>query len=102
MKNNIINIGEDFKRKKSIIDDYNNGYFTEFKNLNQCYTKASYSKQRVYNYYKELLQKNCDCVLNYGVRGHNCFTITLHAIIIKNNIKYYLLITPSYNYFIEI
>ena len=95
---NILNVGEDFKRKNNIKNDY----FKEYYTLNQCYNKWSIYKQQIYNYYYDLLQKNCDSVINYGIRGFNCMIITLHAIIKKNNKKYYLLITPKNNYFMEL
>jgi hypothetical protein len=99
-KNNILMLGgEEFKRKNNIYYSY---YYNNFKSLNQCYDRPSYSKVNVYNKYYDLLLKNADSVLEYGVRSYNTFMITLEAIIKKNNKKYYLMITPSYNYFMEI
>lgn len=97
-KNNIINLGEDFKVKKGLRCDY----LKEYKTLYQCYNKPSYSKEKIYNYYFDLLKNNSDDILRYGVRSYNTFMITLHGEIIKDNKTYYVMITPSYNYIEEI
>lgn len=97
-KNNIINLGEDFKQKKNLRCDY----LREYKALYNCYTRPSQSKIYVYNKYFNLLKDNCDDIIRYGVRSYNTFMITLHAEIIKDNKKYYVFITPSYNYIEEI
>ena len=97
-KNNIINFGEDFYKKNSIKNDY----YTEFYTLNQCFNKWSTFKQNIYNYYYELLKKNSDKIIDYGIRSYNSMIINLHSIIIKDNKKYYLLITPAHNYYMEL
>lgn len=97
-KNNIIDLGEDFKRKNNI----KVSYFSEYKTLNQCFNKWSIYKQQVYNYYYDLLVKNCDKVINYGIRSYNSMIIILHGEIIKNDKKYYIMITPKYNYYMEL
>lgn len=97
-KNNIINLGEDFKVKKGLRCDY----LKEYKNLYNCYNRPSYSKEKIYNYYYELLKDNCDDIIRYGVRSFNTFMITLHAEIKKDNKIYYVFITPSYNYIEQI
>lgn len=100
-KNNILMLGgEEFKRKNNIY--YNNYYSNNFKSLNQCYDRPSTTKQWIYNKYYDLLLNNTDSILEYGVRSYNTFMITLEAIIMKNKKRYYLMITPSYNYFMEI
>lgn len=99
VKNNIINLGEDFKKvSNKKIDIFNKRFLT----INQCYERPSYSKINIYNYYYDLLLKNCDSVLYYGVKSYNTFKISLNAIIKKDNIKYYVLITPAHNYILEI
>ena len=102
MKKIILNLGEEFEPKKAIIKDYESGYLNEFKYLFQCYDRPSQTKERVYNYYYDLLVENCDKIINYGVRGFNSCTISLHAIIIKDGKKYYLLITKNHNYYTEL
>lgn len=98
---NILKLGDEtFKRKNNIY--YNNYYSGSYKTLNQCYDRPSTTKQWIYNKYYDLLLNNTDSILDYGVRSYNTFMITLEAIIKKNNKKYYIMITPSYNYFMEI
>ena len=94
----IINLGEEFKENKN----FNMEYWCEFKTLGQCYGRWSDRKENIYNYYKNLLNNNVDKVEKYGVRTYNANVITLHAIVEKDNKKYYLVITPSYNWFNEI
>ena len=94
----IIKIGEEFKENKN----FNMEYWNEFKTLRECYGRWSDRKENIYNYYKNLLNNNADKVEKYGVRTYNANVITLHAIIEKENKKYYLVITPSYNWFNEI
>jgi len=96
---NIINLGEDFEEKRNLEQGE---YYKEFKTLRECYGKWSEAKENIYNYYKNLLNNNTDKVENYGIRSYNANVITLHAIVEKNNKKYYLVITPSYNWFNEI
>ena len=93
----IIEIGENFTFKKGIKD----GYFTEYKTLYQCYNRPSDAKINIYNYYEKLLYNNCDAVLNYGIRSYNSMIIVLHAEITKDNKRYYVKITPSYNWIEE-
>ena len=95
----IINLGEEFKENKKMVQEE---YYKEFKTLGECYDRWSDTKERVYNYYKNLLNENADKVENYGIRSYNANVIILHAIIEKDNKKYYLVITPSYNWFNEI
>lgn len=97
-KNNILKIGEDFYKKNSIKSDY----FTNYYSLNECFNKWSIYKQNIYNYYYDLLKNNCDKVIYYGIRSYNSMIIILHSEIIKNNKRYYLLITPKYNWYKEI
>ena len=100
-KNVIVLGGEEFKRKNNIY--FNNYYSNNFKSLYQCYDRPSQSKQWIYNkYYDLLLKEKNTSILEYGVRSYNTFMITLEAIIQKNNKKYYLMITPNYNYFMEL
>lgn len=93
-----IDLGELFKVKKGLRCEY----LKEYKTLYNCYDRPSYAKQKIYNYYFDLLKNNCDDIISYGVRSYNTFMITLHAEIIKNNIKYYVMITPNYNYIEQI
>ena len=95
---NIINLGEEFQEKKK----FNMEYWNEFKTLRECYGKWSDAKENIYNYYKNLLNNNADKVEKYGIRTYSAWIITLHAIIKKDNKKYYLVITPSHNCYVEI
>lgn len=94
-----INLGKEFVENKKMVQEE---YYKEFKTLRECYGKWSDTKERVYNYYRNLLNENADKVENYGIRSYNANVIILHAIIEKENKKYYLVITPSYNWFNEI
>lgn len=96
---NIINLGEDFKEKRNLEQGE---YYKEFKTLRECYGRWSDAKENIYNYYKNLLNNNTDKVEKYGIRSYNANVIILHAIVEKENKKYYLVITPSYNWFNEI
>lgn len=98
--NKILNIGEDFRKKNNILDDFNKGYYT-FKKLRDCFDTWSMAKENIYNNYYNLLLNNCDEVIEYGIRGCTRWIITLHAIVIKDGVKYYLMITPSYNWYAE-
>lgn len=100
-KAKIINFGEDFNRKKNILEGFNT-YLSDFKTLRQCFTRWSNAKENIYNKYYNLLKNNCDKIINYGIRSYNSMIIVLHAIVIKDGIKYYLMITPTYNWYIEI
>lgn len=93
-----IELGEEFVENKKM----QQGYWTEFMSLESCYGRCSNAKKNIYNYYYNLLVKNTEKVLNYGVRSYNSMIIVLHAIVEKDNKKYYLVITPSYNWFNEI
>ena len=93
-----IMLGEEFTENKKM----EKGYYSEFKTLGDCYNSWSYRKQAVFDNYKNLLNNNCDEVLNYGIRSYNSNVIILHAEVMKENKKYYLVITPSYNWFNEI
>lgn len=95
---NIIELGEEFAENKKI----EQGYYTEFKELYDCYGKCSDAKIRIFNYYKNLLEKNTDDVIDYGIRSYNSMVIILHAIVEKNGKKLYLVITPTYNWYKEI
>lgn len=97
-KREILNIGEDFYYKGNI----NDVYYNQYKTLYECYNNWSYRKHEVFEYYKELLNDNCDDVLKYGIRSYNSMIIVLHSIVIKDGKKYYLLITPSHNWYNEI
>ena len=95
----IINLGEEFKENKKMVQEE---YYKKFKTLRECYGKWSDAKENVYNYYRNLLNNNADKVENYGIRSYNANVIVLHAIVEKDNKKYYLVITPAHNYFNEI
>ena len=99
-KREILSLGEDFIKKNSI--DKNIQYFNEYKTLKECYDRWSEAKESVYHYYYNLLQNNCDCVFKYGIKSYNSMIIILHAAIKKDGKMYYLLITPSYNWYKEI
>lgn len=100
--NNIIMLGgESFKKNTRL---YYNDYFKDsFKSLNECYNSWSDRKEYIFNhYYNMLVNEKRVNILKYGVRSFNSNIIVLGAIIKKNNKKYYLMITPTYNYFNEI
>ena len=95
---NIIKLGEEFAENKKISMEY----WEEFKTLRQCYNSWSNAKENVYYNYRKLLNDNCDKVKNYGIRSYNANIIVLHAIVEKDNKKYYLVITPAHNWYKEI
>lgn len=92
-----IEIGEEFVENKNFTQEY----YEDYKTLRECYGRWSDAKENIFNYYKKLLEDNSK-VINYGIRSYNANVITLHAEIEKDNKKYYLVITPSYNWFNEI
>ena len=92
-----IMIGEEFVENSSM----GQGYYDRFKTLGECYDNWSNAKQRVYDYYLDLLQKNSN-LERYGIRSYNCNVIVLHAITELNGQRLYLTITPSHNWFVEI
>lgn len=94
---NIIKMGDDFVESK-----IEQGYYTDFKTLGQCYEKCSDRKIGIFNYYYNLLKNNTDKIINYGVRSYNTMVIVLHAIVEKEGKKLYLVITPSHNWYKEI
>ena len=96
-ENKILFFGEDFERKNNI----KNNYYTEYKTLKECFNKWSERKQYIYNYYYELLIKNTDKIIDYGIRSNNSMIINLHAVVEKKGQLYYLLITPLHNYYVE-
>lgn len=91
-------IGEEFVENKKM----QQGYYTEFYQLDACYDRCSNAKHNIYNYYFNLLNNNTDNVISYGVRSYNSMIIILHAIVEKEGKKLYLVITPSYNWFNEL
>lgn len=95
-----LKIGNEFFTYKKNIDKYYN-YFNEYKTLDECYNSYSTYKYNAYKYYEELIYKNADRVIAFGVRSYNSMQFTLHAIIEKEGKRYYLLITKSYNYYKE-
>lgn len=94
----IIKMGEEFEENKKM----EQGYYTQFKTLGNCYGRWSDAKERVYNYYKKLLNDNTEKVEKYGIRSYNCNVIILHAIVEKEGKRLYIVITPSYNWYTEI
>lgn len=99
MSKKFIELGETFFENKKMEQGE---YYKEFKTLSDCYSRWSDAKERVYNYYRTLLIDNCDIVKNYGIRSYNSNVIVLHAIVEKDNKKYYLVITPAHNWYKEI
>lgn len=98
MKKRKIELGEEFVENKKMTQDY----WVDFKTLEDCYSKCSFAKINIFNRYKNLLLENADKVIDYGVRGYNSMIITLHAIVEKDGKRFYLVITPSNNWFNEI
>lgn len=94
-----INLGEDFQLVNNNKCDIFN---KRFLSLNQCYNNCSGRKWEIYQYYYDMLCNNCESVLSYGVKSYNCNFIVLNALIEKDNILYYVLITPAHNYIMEI
>ena len=91
-----LQIGERFEEKNNLFIRGN------FDSLFNCYDRPSYRKENIYGYYLRLLQDNADDVERYGVASYNSMIITLEAIIKKEGKRYYIYITPSYNYYMEI
>lgn len=92
-----IEIGEEFVANKNFTQEY----YESYKTLRECYGRWSDAKENIFNYYKKLLEDNSK-VIKYGIRSYNANVITLHAEIEKDNKKYYLVITPSHNWYNEI
>ena len=93
-----IEIGEEFVENKNLTLSY----YEDYKTLRQCYGKWSDAKENVYNHYRDLLVKNTDSVISYGIKSYNANIITLHAKVEKDNKILYLYITPSHNWYNEI
>ena len=91
-----LNLGEEFKEKNNL---YIRG---NYDGLYDCYDRPSGRKAYIYDYYERLLRDNADRVERYGVASYNTMIITLEADIIKDGKRYYIYITPSYNYFMEL
>ena len=89
-----VEIGEFFRVVNNIKDGYSGHYWP----LYACYKRPSWNKEHIYKQYEDMLYANCDNVIEYGIRSFNSMIITLEAIIEKDGQKYYLKITPSYNY----
>lgn len=91
-----IQLGEQFQEKNNLFIKGNYDY------LYDCYDRPSGRKAYIYDYYERLLRDNADRVECYGVASYNSMIITLEAIIEKEGKRYYIYITPSYNYFMEL
>ena len=91
-----LNLGEEFKEKNNL---YIRG---NYDGLYDCYDRPSGRKAYIYDYYERLLRDNADRVERYGVASYNTNIITLEADIIKDGKRYYIYITPSYNYYMEL
>ena len=91
-----LQLGEEFKEKNNL---YIRG---NYDGLYDCYDRPSGRKVYIYDYYEKLLRDNADRVERYGVASYNTMIITLEADIIKDGKRYYIYITPSYNYFMEL
>jgi len=91
-----LQIGEQFQEKKDLFIRGN------YNALYECYNRPSEAKTNIYYKYLKLIDENSDDVINYGIGSYNSMIITLEAIIKKDDKKYYLYITPSYNYFKEL
>lgn len=92
-----IELGEEFTENKKITQEY----YNDFKTLRDCYGSWSNAKENIFNKYRRLLGDNAK-IIKYGIRSYNANVIILHAIVEKDNKKYYLVITPTYNWFNEI
>ena len=91
-----LKLGETFQEKNNLYIRNNYDWIFE------CYNRPSDRKIYIYNYYEKLLRDNADRVERYGVASYNTMMITLEAIIQKEGKRYYIYITPSYNYFMEL
>ena len=91
-----LQLGEQFQEKNNL---YIRG---NYDGLCDCYDRPSGRKAYIYDYYERLLRDNADRVERYGVASYNTMIITLEADIIKDGKRYYIYITPSYNYFMEL
>ena len=93
---NYIKLGEDF-------EIVNNLYIrNNYSGLYDCYGRPSERKAYIYDHYMQLIYQNSDRLLKYGIASYNCHMITLEAEILKDSKLYYLYITPSHNYIMEI
>ena len=81
-----INLGEAFYEKSSL------DYVGNFYSLSDVFGSYSRTKEAIYISYYALLCKNCDEVINYGIRSASRFLITLEADVMKDGIRYYLVI----------
>ena len=91
-----LKLGETFQEKNNLFIRGNYDY------LYQCYDRPSGRKVYIYDYYERLLRDNADRVECYGVASYNTMIITLEAVIQKEGKRYYIYITPSYNYYMEL
>ena len=91
-----LQLGEQFQEKNNL---YIKGNYW---GLYQCYDNPSGRKAYIFDYYLQLISENADRVERYGVASYNTMIITLEAIIQKEGKRYYIYITPSYNYFMEL
>lgn len=91
-----LQLGEQFEENKKLFIRGN------YDGLYNCYDRPSGRKVYIYDYYEKLLYDNADRVERYGVASYNTNIITLEAIIQKDGARFYVYITPSYNYFLEL
>ena len=91
-----LKLGETFQEKNNLYIRNNYDWIYD------CYIRPSGQKVYIYEYYEKLLHDNADRVERYGIASYNTNVISLEAIIQKEGKRYYIYITPSYNYFMEL
>lgn len=85
---------ENFKGKKSISRE--NVENLDLKTLEQCYSKPSYNKQKIYNYWLQLLYNLEDTTITkFGISGYNCNMFSLKAVITQGGKSYEIYITKA-------
>lgn len=93
--------GITFEVQKEIYDKL---YYSG-RDLYDCYNKASYTKQNIYDWWKDWYYNNFDYESRIGiitVHSYNTAMFTLTMGIIYNSKQYHLYITPGHNYISEV
>lgn len=88
-------ISFEVKKRLNIIQGY------ELKTLYDCYNNPSMIKQDIMKYWVDFAIKHNSGVY-FGVAGYNCMMFTFDAMIMHEDKKYYIHITPKNNYIMEV
>lgn len=87
--------GEDFELQNKPIK-YSDLLRYSYNDLNDCFTRWSDEKERIYCYYRMMLEEDSKIVY-YGIKSFNCNFINLNACIEINDTLYYVYITKIKN-----